>query len=78
MSRMETLLHGGLSFLPPPKKTESQTWGEFLHPMSGTVFFGGGKMDRPPCRSALNKVSDLMMDEEDETAGGGEDENGQD
>ena len=29
-------------------------------------------------RSALNKVSDLMMDEEDETAGGGEDQDGQD
>ena len=29
-------------------------------------------------RSALNKVSGLMMNEEDETAGGGEDENGQD
>ena len=29
-------------------------------------------------RSALNKVSDLMMHKEDETAGCGEDENGQD
>ena len=41
------ILQGDLSFLPPPQKTESQTWGEFLdsvfflHPMSGTLFFWG-------------------------------------
>ena len=49
--RSQRIIHGGPLFLPPPKKTESQTWGEFLdsvfflHPMSGTLFFRCNRLD---------------------------------
>ena len=44
-------VQGDLSFLPPPKKTESQTWGEGKNRVQelthvwDSVFFGGGKKD---------------------------------
>ena len=54
MERM--LLQGDSSFLPPPKETESQTWGEFLDSVF-FVYLGGGKKDESPCSRAIPSSS---------------------
>ena len=44
-------IQGGPLFLPPPKKQESHTWGEFLDSSPNvwdSVFLGGGKNSGPP------------------------------
>ena len=64
----QLLIQGGPLFLPPPKKTESQTWGEFsdsvffFTPCQGLCFLGGGKNSGPPCRYIRGAVLlDLEM-----------------
>ena len=61
-------IQGGPLFLPPPKKTESQTWGEEkknrvqeLPPCLGLCFLGGGKNSGPPCRREPNRCATVIV-----------------